>query len=248
MRRRFLTATLAVIVTGLVVAAFTPPRPASLPARFDNAVLAAELVRDADEIRQVYGTDAAAQRCRGEPATRSAECVFVDTLRRNTLADFLFIGAYASLFFLLARLLPVRAARVVRVMVVFAAMADCAENIGMLRAMEEPASDLLAKTICVPSLVKWALLSLVWSAVGYGFLAFIPPVSVGFWRRLALRATGLFYPAGGVLCLALLIQGSGRLEYGVELVAIAIFLPLFLVRRDDALFDAPAGAISRTRL
>lgn len=249
MRRRLLAATVAVLVTAGVVTLFTPPRPASMPARFDNAVLAAELVRNADEMRGVYGTDAPARRCRDAPAAaRSPDCAFIDILRHNTLADFLFIGAYATLFFLLARLLPARVARVVRVMVVFAALADCAENIGMLRAMQEPASDLLAQTIRTPSLVKWTLLSVVWSALGYGFLAHVPPLPISPWRHLALRATGVFYGAGGLLCLALLVAGSGRLEYGVDLVVIAIVLPLFLLRRDDALFDGPAGVLSRTRL
>ena len=63
MRRRLLAATVAVLVTAGVVTLFTPPRPASMPARFDNAVLAAELVRNADEMRGVYGTDAPARRC-----------------------------------------------------------------------------------------------------------------------------------------------------------------------------------------
>jgi hypothetical protein len=55
-RRVLLVVTLATILSALVSESFAPER-GNLPRGFRRPVLAAELVRNADEIRQVYGTN-----------------------------------------------------------------------------------------------------------------------------------------------------------------------------------------------
>jgi hypothetical protein len=169
MRRWILAVTIATLTIAVVTLALTPRHESALPRGFQSPVFAAELVRNANELAQVYGTSAQVGRCDAEPG--NAECVFVSGLRLNTAADFLFIVAYTTNFLLLARLLPDDLGPVAIALAMIACIGDIIENLGMFRAMSEPASDALALAVRTPSLFKWTALALIWLALSVVFLA-----------------------------------------------------------------------------
>jgi hypothetical protein len=243
-RRILLVATIATILSGALCAAFTPPHAGPLPRGFRHPVFAAELVRDAAEIAQVYGTSAP----RGACADASSEahppdCASVRVLRLNTCADFLFIACYASMLFFLGRSMGGRLGAAISLLAPLAALADVFENIGILRATVEPASDSLAWTIRTPSLIKWSLLGLVWTALFRRF------VRLEAWRagmsawRFAELAVGTFYALGGLTALVAVLDGNAAVETSAALLAPAFLGQLIILWRDRG-FVARLGVSS----
>lgn len=235
MRRFLLAATAATILSALLCTAFLPSHPGPLPHGY-MPLLAAELVASGAEIEQVYGTDAQAGRCGG--AVTSAQpwdCSFVSMLRRNTWADFLFIASYVTVYFLIGRLLGRGLGTIVILLGVLAGLADIAENIGILRATAEPASDLLAWAIRGPSLIKWVATSLVLILV---FRFFVGPGlsrdSPWAWRLTEL-ATGTLYAASGLICLYGVALSDPMIAAGLQLLGLPLLLQQLILWRDDGL-------------
>ena len=160
------------------------------------------------------------------------DCAAVRMLRLNTWADFLFIACYGSMLFFLGRSLRGWLGLAITVLAPLAALADVVENIGILRATVEPASDALAAMIRTPSLVKWTLLGLIWTALWRRFF------HLAAWRRglsvwrFVEAGVGGFYAAGGLLCLWALIDDNALVEIGAALLA-----PAFIGQLIILLFD-----------
>ena len=231
MRRILLVTTIATILGGLLCTALKPNHEGPLPRGFQHPVIAAELVMNAAEIVQVYGTSAQSGACAAaRPHDNEPwDCASMRMLRLNTWADFLFIACYGSMLFFLGRSLRGRVGLAIAMLAPLAALADVVENIGILRATVEPASDALAAAIRTPSLVKWALLGLIWTALWRRF------VVVSAWRqelsawRFVETAVGVFYAAGGLLCLYALIDGNAAVEIGAALLAPAFIGQLIIL-------------------
>jgi hypothetical protein len=232
MRQGILAATMASLVIGLTCLALTPRHDGALPRGFQSPVFAAELVRNASEVVQVYGTAAQAGRCEAGP--RNAECDFVRGLRWNTAADFFFIAGYTVAFMLLARLLPGALGAAAVALAMIACVGDITENLGMFRAMADPATDAVALAVRTPSVVKWTALALLWLALAALFLA---PAVTGaappLWRALE-GLTGLGYLLGGLLCFYALLARDALVEPATSAVFLAGLLQLAIFWRDAA--------------
>ena len=142
MHRILLVTTIATVLSGLLCAALRPNHEGPLPRGFRHPVIAAELVVNAAEVVQVYGTSAQHGACAAPPpgGAEPWDCTFVRMLRLNTWADFLFIASYSSMLFFLGRSLGGWLGLAIAVLAPLAALADVIENIGILRATVEPAS------------------------------------------------------------------------------------------------------------
>ena len=234
MRRLLIGASIATILTSLICLALTPSHPGDLPRHFQSPIVAAELVRNAAEIEQVYGTAAQAGRCgaRQDDAAPPWDCAFSATMRWNTGVDFLAIASYALTFFLLGRLLPNRLGWLVMILAPIAALGDIVENIGILRATSETATDALALAIRGPALVKWSALSLIWLSYVVLFWGRFRSSGASLSWRVAEFATGLLYGAAGALCLVGLLGNESLLEPGVLAVGMAILLQVSVLWRD----------------
>jgi hypothetical protein len=232
MRQGILAATIATLVIGVICLALTPHHDGALPRGFQSPVFAAELVRNASEVVQVYGTAAQAGRCAAE--ARNPECDFIKGLRWNTAADFFFIAGYTLAFVLLARLLPGALGAAAVALAMIACVADIAENLGMFRAMSDPASDAVALAVRTPSVVKWTALALLWLALATLFLApAVTGAATPLWRALE-GLTGLGYLLGGVLCFYALLARDALVEPATSAVFLAGLLQLAIFWRDDA--------------
>ena len=228
MRRVLIGASIATILTSLLCLALTPRHDGVLPRHFQSPIIAAELVRDGAEVEQVYGTATQAGRCASHPdaAAPPWDCAFAATLRWNTWADFLLIASYALTYFLLGRLFSSRLGWLVLILAPIAALADIGENIGILHAISEAATDALAIAVRRPSLVKWTALGLMWLAFVELFLARAWSSGASMVWRVAEVATGLLYGAGGVLCLIGLLGDESMIEAGVSAAGLAILLQI----------------------
>jgi len=132
-----------------------------LPGGFRGHVLAMEFVRNGDDVERVVGPPGHVNR---------------ETMRRKINVDFVWIGCYTLLFFLVAVLLAGRGvpssiymAAVAFICAASAAGFDVVENRGMLGAMELPKERATAEAlqfIREAALLKWAL-----SYVAVGVLA-----------------------------------------------------------------------------
>jgi hypothetical protein len=232
MRQRILAATIATLVIGVVCLALTPRHDGALPRGFQSPVFAAELVRNSSELVQVYGTAAQAGRCESE--VRNAECDFVRGLRWNTGADFFFIAGYTVAFVLLARLLPAALGAAAVALAMIACVGDITENLGMFRAMAEPATDALALAVRTPSLVKWTALALLWLAFAALFLApALTRASSPLWRLIEGLA-GLGYLLGAVLCFYAMLAQDALVEPATTAVFLAGILQVIILWRDTA--------------
>jgi len=230
MRRGILAATIATLVTGLLCLVLTPRHDGALPRGFSSPVLAAELVRNSSEVVQVYGTAAQAGRC--ETEGRNAECDFIRGLRWNTAADFFFIAGYTVTFVLLARLLPGALGTAAVALAMIACVADIAENLGMFRAMSDPATDALALAVRAPSVLKWTALALLWLALALLFLApAATRTSPPLWRVLEGLA-GLGYLLGGALCFYALLARDALVEPATTAIFLAGLLQVAILWRD----------------
>src|SRR5215471_18203604 len=106
MHRILLITTIATVLSGLLCTVLKPNHEDPLPRGFRHPVIAAELVMNAAEIVQVYGTSAQSGACpaaRLKSANEPWDCASARMLRLNTYADFLFIACYGSMLFFLGR-------------------------------------------------------------------------------------------------------------------------------------------------
>jgi hypothetical protein len=204
MRTLAISANLAMILTGLVTTLVKPAQRGELP-----PVLAAELVKNAGEIRQLYGIG------------QDWHAEFVRKLRQNTIADFFFIASYGTMFFLLGRRLGGGYGLAVSAASILAAMADVVENIGILRTTCGAPSDALALWTRIPSLNKWAVLGVIWILVSRLFVNFHLET---FWDPVRLL-TGLLYLGGGLLCLYGLLY-PGKMAWALGLVVPATIVQI----------------------
>jgi hypothetical protein len=231
MRRWIMAATIATLAIGLACVALTPAHDGALPRGFQSPVLAAELVRDATEIVQVYGTAAQAGRCAADH--RNAECDFIRVLRLNTLADFLFIAGYTTTFVLLARLLPGGLAAAAVALAMIACVGDITEDLGIFRAMSDPATDALALAARTPSIIKWTALGLLWLALAGLFLVPAWTRASSLPWRVVEGLAGLGYLLGGVTCLYGLLAREALIEPATSAIFLAAFLQLAILWRDS---------------
>jgi hypothetical protein len=173
--------TLAVIVMALMTGVLEPKRIDYIPHCFKSPTLAIELPRGSTDLQVLLDGQGS--------ATRLA-------FRRQTLADYLFILCYVFLWFRLTR----RISWVLASVVILAGIADCFENLGILRGVASVApSQAIADATRYPSLIKWTLLGVAFSSMLYLFWP-RDPVRNG-WQVLEL-GIGLCYAWGGVLCFA----------------------------------------------
>src|SRR5215471_14883941 len=105
MHRILLITTIATVLSGLLCTVLKPNHEGPLPRGFRHPVIAAELVMNAAEIEQVYGTSAQHGACGTMPpgVAEPWDCAAIRMLRLNTWADFLFIACYGSMLFFLGR-------------------------------------------------------------------------------------------------------------------------------------------------
>ena len=234
MHRILIVTTIATVLTGLLCTVLKPNHEGPLPRGFRHPVIAAELVMNADEIVQVYGTSAQHGACGTAPpdVAEPWDCASMRMLRLNTWADFLFIACYGSMLFFLGRSLGGWVGLAIAVLAPLAALADVVENIGILRATVEPASDALAAAIRTPSLVKWALLGLIWTALWRRFAVLDARRRGSRVWRIIESVVGTCYAVGGLLCLYALIDGNALVEIGAALLA-----PAFIGQLIILLFD-----------
>jgi hypothetical protein len=163
-------------------------RMTGLPDNYTNPVLALELVKNKDHLKQILNAEGG----------KASELIL-----RNTHKDFGFICVYALFYISLSLLLStmnVSAARWAGGLAAFsaalAAALDFVENRGMLKAVASgpgSATDSLANSIRYPSLAKWSFL-------------FVCNLLIGL--LLVLRRDVFVIPAGLFLLAALLGLGG----------------------------------------
>lgn len=209
-----LVLTALTIASALLTSALGPRRLDSLPAGFTNPVLALEFVASADEFERIVTQKI--QGC-GEDGL-AASC-----FRNGTLADFAFIGAYGLLWAVLAQ--GISRPRVIRLvgiaLVAAAVLADCVENVGILRGLGTALAD--AALIRCSATAKWAALGVVFLAVAWRLLS--APSALGAWR-LVNGVIALAYCAAASLCLVGVTLPRRR--PAIEMVAAPIGAALLL--------------------
>jgi hypothetical protein len=137
------------------------------------------------------------------------------------------------MYFLLGRLLSGRLGAAIMILSPVAALADTLENWGMFRAMVSPATDVLAASVSTPSMVKWALLAIIWIFL---FRLFTSKDGVTGWR-VAEFATGLLYVIGGLMCLSAIFGKQDRIEQSVSLIGLASALQLAILLFDHSFWE-----------
>jgi hypothetical protein len=196
--RRLTTGLLAVAmaVYALLVAQQLTDRyhfPHNFHDDIDSPVLAIELAPDAKALEAVLGTDKPVS---ADPATNPG--IAVVALRANTFEDFFFILLYASFLWQFAALFAISAdgtdkshRRTIAGLAFLIAMLDCAENVGILRALNVPRlSDFTAQAICWPSRCKWGLFAIALLLTGRILARSISPIYSLSTRRLFALAYG----------------------------------------------------------
>src|SRR5436853_141030 len=140
-----------------------PDDGGGLPDDYTNPVLALELVKSGEHIKQII---------EARPVN-SKDGSVRDFLRRSTYKDFGFIFVYAFFFVALGLLLSRTnlswakwAGYLAALCAALGAIMDLIEDRGMLKAIAGEASDSLANSIRYPSLAKWGLLFLFSLIVG----------------------------------------------------------------------------------
>jgi hypothetical protein len=209
--RRFITGLLALAMALFAVLAGNQlkhryPFEHDFHDKIDSPVLAVELPSNAEQLKEVSHTAA--------PATADAKSeagAAVASLRTNTYEDFVFILLYTSYLWQFAGLFAsggdsasIVHRRAIAGLAILIALFDCAENIGILRALN--ASDLNkfpAQVICFPSRCKWGLFALAllltaWILAKSASLIYSLPtkrlLALGYATAGALLLIGLLKP------------------------------------------------------
>jgi hypothetical protein len=168
--------------------------------KIDSPVLALELSTDVNDLKEVLHTDDPGEVKPDTDAWKAVAC-----LRTNTIEDFFFIPMYTSFLAVFAILFaagphrhPAVHRRTMITIVILVAAFDCAENIGILRALGATSlSPSTALAISRPSRCKWGLF-----ALALLFTAWILVRSSSALYSLATRRLlALAYGAAGVLML-----------------------------------------------
>jgi hypothetical protein len=140
-------------------------------AKINSPVLALELSTDSNDLKQVLHTENP-----GQAGPDSGAGKAIAGLRANTYEDFFFIPLYT--FFLWAFAVLFAAAgphrrqiahrRAIAVLLILVAVFDCAENVGILRALDASSiSRSMAQAICWPSRCKWGLFAVALLLTGW---------------------------------------------------------------------------------
>jgi hypothetical protein len=190
--------------------------------KIDSPVLALELSTDVSDLNEVLHTDDPGQARPDTDAGKAVAC-----LRTNTYEDFFFIPLYASFLGAFAILFAagphrrhaIRRGAIVAIVILVAAF-DCAENVGILRALGASSlSPSMAQAISLPSRCKWGLF-----AVTLLFTMWILLRSSSLLYSLATRRLlALAYGAAGILMLIGLVK-----PHVIEL-AISMFAVLTII-------------------
>jgi len=199
---RLLTGLLAVVmaVAGMVIGRQVKSRypfEHNFHDKIDSPILALELSASNDDLQEVLHTENPAQ-ANSDPGVRKA----IACLRTSTYEDFFFIPLYTSFLWAFAVLLagPDRRyaayRRAITGVAILVAALDCAENFGILRALD--ASILgpsTAQAICWPSRCKWSLFAAA-LLITAGILV---RSSNLFYSLATRRLLGLGYGAAAIL-------------------------------------------------
>jgi hypothetical protein len=162
-----------------------------------------ELSTGIDDLQEVLHTKNPGQ---ANPDSRVVEAVA--SLRTNTYEDFFFIPLYASFLWAFAVLFAVGPRRIAhRIamagLVILVAAFDCAENVGILRALSASSiGSSTAQAICWPSRCKWGLFAVALLLTGWILVRSSSPLYSLPTRRLL----ALIYGAAGLLMLIGLIE------------------------------------------
>lgn len=168
-----------------------------------SPVLALELSTDTSDLNEVLHTETPGQ---ANPDTDAGKAVA--RLRTNTHQDFFFIPLYTSFLWAFAVLFAAGTHRrrhriAIAGLVILVAAFDCAENVGILRALGASSiSDSIAQAICWPSRCKWGLFAVVLLVTGW----ILVRSSSLLYSLATRRLLALAYGAAGILMLIGLIK------------------------------------------
>jgi hypothetical protein len=159
----------------------------------DSPVLAIELAPDAKALKAVLGTDRPAS---VDIATKPG--IAVAGLRANTYEDFVFILLYSSFLWQFAVLFAIDADEkplfhrwTIAGLAVLIAGLDCAENLGILRALHASnLNDVPVQAIYWPSCFKWGLFGCALLLTGWILARSASPIYSLSTRRLLALAYG----------------------------------------------------------
>jgi hypothetical protein len=168
--------------------------------KINSPILALELSGSIEDLNGVLHTENPGQ-TNPDPSVDKA----VASLRTNTYEDFFFIPLYTSFLWAFAVLFAagpdrrhITQRRTITAVAILVAGFDCAENVGILRALNASGISLsTAQAICWPSRCKWGLFAVAllltgWILARSSSLLYLLPT-----RRLLALA----YGAGGILML-----------------------------------------------
>jgi len=173
--------------------------------KIDSPVLALELSTDVHDLNQVLHTENPGQ---AKPDTDADKAVA--SLRTNTYEDFFFIPLYASFLWAFAFLFATGTLRrhvtyrwAITAIVISMATFDCAENVGILRALDASSlSDAMAQAICWPSRCKWGLFAVALFFTGW----ILARSSTLLYSLPTRRLLALVYGAAAILMLIGLLK------------------------------------------
>jgi hypothetical protein len=169
-------------------------------AKIASPVLALELSTNIDDLEEVLHTESPAQ-----ASPKGIIGTAVASLRTNTYEDFFFIPLYTSFLWAFAVLFAtgpghghVNHRRAMAGIVILVAVFDCAENFGILHALDASTiSDATALAICWPSRFKWGLFAVALLLTAWILVRSSSPMYSLPTRRLLALA----YSAAGILML-----------------------------------------------
>jgi hypothetical protein len=161
--------------------------------KIDSPILALELSTNTDDLNEVLRTENPGQAAPDTAAGKAVAC-----LRTNTYEDFFFIPLYTSFLWAFAVLFAigphrrhVTHRRAIAVVVILVAAFDCAENVGILRALGAYSlSPSLAPAISWPSRCKWGLFAVALLFTGWILVRSSGPLYSLATRRLLALAYG----------------------------------------------------------
>lgn len=168
--------------------------------KINSPILALELSGGIEDLNGVLHTENPGQ-TNPDPFVNKA----VASLRTNTSEDFFFIplytsylGAFALLFAVGKRWRDIAQRRAIVAIVILVAAFDCAENVGILRALNASGISLsTARAICWPSRCKWGLFAVALLLTGW---ILVRPSRL-LYSLPTRRLLALAYGAGGILML-----------------------------------------------
>ena len=170
---------------------FEPPNDLALPSDFTHARIAAAFVRNAAEIRAVYGWG---ENWQGE---------FASQLRTDIVLDTVLLIFSSLLFCCLAN------SALIRAFMIIAVLAGFAQSYGMWEAtvsQEYPAAKIL-----YPALIRYGLHGLTWIVLGHKFL-----LKSYSWRKMCLLGLGVTGMA-----VVLNLTGGALWHWGAFLLPVA---------------------------